>query len=179
MILKYAILGFLSWRPLAGYDLKKLFVDAGFIYWSGNNNQIYRTLLELNHEGLVANEVIAPPTGPARKVYTITAAGIAELQTWLHSALEAPQHKNAFLIQLAWADALAPEELDSLLARYAHDVEIQLITARDEKRRSRINPARTAREALLWRAIHDNRIDFYARELAWVTELRQALTAAS
>lgn len=177
MVIKYAILGFLSWRPLAGYDLKKLFVDAGFIYWSGNNNQIYRTLVELHQEGLVADEVIVQERGPARKVYTITAAGLAQLHAWLLTAPEAPQHKNAFLIQLAWADALQAEDLDVLLARYAHEVEVQLLTAREEKRRGRINPARTGREALLWAAIHDNRIGFYERELAWVTKLRGDLAA--
>ena len=40
MTIKYAMLGFLSWRPLAGYDIKKLMVDSPVLYWSGNNNQI-------------------------------------------------------------------------------------------------------------------------------------------
>ncbi|RPI32756.1 MAG: DUF4180 domain-containing protein, partial [Chloroflexota bacterium] len=42
MDIKFAILGYLSWRPFSGYDLKKLFADSAAFYWSGNNNQIYR-----------------------------------------------------------------------------------------------------------------------------------------
>ena len=44
MTLEYAILGLLSWKPFSGYDLKKIFSDSPIYYWSGNNNQIYRTL---------------------------------------------------------------------------------------------------------------------------------------
>ena len=50
MTIKYAILGLLSWKPFSGYDLKKIFVDSASLYWSGNNNQIYRI------EGLKMNK---------------------------------------------------------------------------------------------------------------------------
>lgn len=172
MSIQYAILGFLSWQPLAGYDLKRAFADSPFSHWSGNNNQIYRTLLDMHRAGLVNNEVVLPDSGPARKVYSITASGLAELRNWLQSAPDAPQHRNGFLVQLAWADVLSSAELASLLAGYAHAVEVQLWTAQEEKRRSRVAPARSERERRLWAAIHDNRIGYYANELAWVRRLQ-------
>ena len=175
MTIKYAILGFLSWRPLTGYDLKKLFSEAIFIYWSGNNNQIYRTLLELNKEGLVTSEVEHPEVGPSRKVYTITTAGVSELRQWLVSSPELPQLRNSFLIQLAWADQLAPDELDALLDKYEHEVEMQALIYQEEKRRNRIDPARTERERYLWDMISDNWVSFFENELAWVRKLRREL----
>ena len=57
MNIRYAILGFLSWKPLSGYDLKKMFVESVFIYWSGNNNQIYKELIQLTREEMVTNEI--------------------------------------------------------------------------------------------------------------------------
>ena len=57
MSLTHTILGFLSWKPFTGYELKKLFSETDFIYWSGNNNQIYTTLVKLHKEGLVFEEV--------------------------------------------------------------------------------------------------------------------------
>lgn len=45
MSIRYAILGFLSWKPFAGYDLKKLLSNSLSFHWSGNNNQVYGTLL--------------------------------------------------------------------------------------------------------------------------------------
>ncbi len=175
MSIKHAILGFLSWQPLAGYDLKKIFADSPFIHWSGNNNQIYRTLIDLHQAGLVANEVILPESGPARKVYTITESGRSELHDWLLSVPEAPQHRNEFLVQLAWADLMSPAEMSTLLDGYIHSVEVQLLVAQEEKRRGRVNPARTARETILWAALHDNRIGYYENELAWARRLQAEL----
>ena len=42
-----AILGWLSWKPASGYDLKRVFSDSEIFYWSGNNNQIYKALLQI------------------------------------------------------------------------------------------------------------------------------------
>jgi DNA-binding PadR family transcriptional regulator len=53
MSIEYAILGILSWRPLSGYDLKKMIEGSAALYLSGNNNEIYRTLVSLHDQGLV------------------------------------------------------------------------------------------------------------------------------
>ena len=58
MSLKYAILGFLSYKSFSGYDLKKAFDNSVRHFWSANQSQIYRTLAQLDEEGLVAKEVI-------------------------------------------------------------------------------------------------------------------------
>ena len=176
MTIKYAILGFLSWRSFSGYDLKKMFVDSVFIYWSGNNNQIYRTLVQLNKEGLVTSEVEHQESGPSRKIYTITDKGLSELREWVISSPELPQLRNSFLIQLAWADQLEPEGLDTLLEKYEYEVQMQSLMYQEHKRRNRINPARTRRENYLWEMISDNCIGFYEHELAWVRKLRQELS---
>jgi len=44
MSLKHTILGFLSWKPLTRYELKKHFTKTDFIPWLGNNNQIFESL---------------------------------------------------------------------------------------------------------------------------------------
>jgi len=79
MTVKHAILGLLSWKPLTGYDLKRIFSDSSAFYWSGNNNQVYRTLLELFEEGLVAREVVQQENLPAKKIYSISEKGRQEL----------------------------------------------------------------------------------------------------
>ena len=104
MSIKYAILGLLSWRPMSGYDLKKIIAESMSFYWSGNNNQIYKTLVQLHTEGLVDIEVQQQENYPARKEYKISERGAAELRTWVLSAPELTQFRNTFLIQLAWGD---------------------------------------------------------------------------
>jgi DNA-binding PadR family transcriptional regulator len=55
--IKYAILGLLSSKPSTGYEMKKVFEESSVMYWSGNNNQIYKSLVELLNEGLVTSEI--------------------------------------------------------------------------------------------------------------------------
>jgi DNA-binding PadR family transcriptional regulator len=177
MSIQHAILGFLSWRPLTGYDLKKLFAGSEFFYWSGNSNQIYRALVQLHKEGLVTREVEHQESYPDRKVYALTAEGRAALRAWAGSAPEPPELRHTFLVQLAWADQLPSEELEALLRAYEDRVRAQLLICQEQARRGEIDPARTAREAYLWRAVADNWIGFYGHELAWVQGLRDGLAA--
>lgn len=176
MAIKYAILGFLSWRALSGYDLKKMFEDSIFLYWSGSNNQIYRTLVQLHKEGLVTSEIRHQESGPSKKIYTITEEGLFDLREWVLSSPELPQLRNSFLVQLAWADQLKPDELDTLLKKYEHEVHMQLLMCREQKQRNQLNPARTERETYLWHMISDNWISFYETELTWIQKLRTELT---
>lgn len=179
MSIKYAILGFLSWSPLTGYELKKLFVDSATMHWSGNNNQIYKALVELHQDEWVTLEVQHQDDHPSRKIYTITEKGRSELRQWVLSTPEPSQIKNTFLVQLAWADQLNTDELDALLAQYEEEVSVQLAMAQEQKRRSRNSPQRTERETYLWQMIAENQIGFYESDLNWVRKLRRELKEQS
>jgi PadR family transcriptional regulator AphA len=179
MSIKYAILGFLSWEPLTGYDLKKRFAESEVLYWSGNNNQIYRALVELHQDGWVTQAIHDQPSGPSRKVYTITGRGLAELRAWVMTVPEPPQLRSPFLVQLAWADQLGAGELDDLLAAYEDEVRVKLLMLREQAQRAPDAPDRTPREVFLWRAITAHVSDFYERELEWVLGLRGDLSTRS
>ncbi len=190
MSIEYAILGLLSWRPLTGYDLKKVFEDSTALYWSGNNNEIYHALVRLHKEGWVTREIQPQENLPARKIYTISARGRSELNQWVRSNPEPPQLRHTFLIQLAWADDLIPRELDALLENYEEEILTQWLMCRAQ---ARAEPeggppakaprpafldaaqARTPREALLWGRIRQRWLAFYAEELTWVRALRNEL----
>ena len=175
MSIKYAILGLLSWRPLTGYDLKKIFADSVALYWSGNNNQIYRALVELHEEGLVTQEIQHQENYPSRKIYSVTEKGISRLKKWVQTEPDLPELKNAFLVQLAWADLLSPQELDALAGEYEEEVLMQLMMLRAKEQPLSEEVARTPREAFLWRMICENWIHFYEGELEWVRNLRTGL----
>ncbi len=175
MSIEFAILGILSWRPSTGYELKKIFEDSSFMHWSGNNNQIYKALIKLEHEDLVVSRLIHQDSAPSKKIYTITADGLKELKEWALSTPEAPEIKKSFLLQLAWSDALNDKELKELLSSYENELKLQLIMQQEKKRRALYSPNRTPREALIWDRIHDNIISTYQSELAWLYETRQKL----
>lgn len=175
MNIRCAILGLLSWKPSTGYDLKKIFEESSILYWSGNNNQIYRTLIQLHNDGLVDSQVQHQESSPSRKVYSITDKGQAELRQWILSTPEAPEFKKSFLIQLAWADRLSKEELDGLLSKYEEEIKIQLALQQEKRKRGIYVPNRTPRETYIWDMIFENIISSYRNELAWIGKIRREL----
>ena len=175
MAVRYAILGLLSWRPFSGYDLRKFFSESVALYWSGNSNQVYPTLVQLRNDGLVESEVRQHGKYPPSKVYSLTPAGETVLRDWVVSDPAVPQVRNAFLTQLAWADRLDEAELEALLDRYEHEVQMKLLMQRELIRRGPEGPARTPREAVLWTMIADHDCALYEAMLQWLQRLREAL----
>ena len=168
MSLYHAILGFLSRQPLTGYDLKKLFADSDLLYWSGNNNQIYRTLVQLHQEQLVTVTVEHQADKPSRKVYSITGPGREALRLWLLSPPELPQLRQPMLIRLLWSELLAPAELDGVLAAYAEELRVKQLMLQTQAGRS-------APAGWLPLQVNAHWLAFYAQEQAWVAALRQQL----
>ena len=115
MSLKFAILGFLSFVPLSGYDLKKAFDRSVRHFWPANQSQIYRTLAELDTEGLVEKEIIAREERLDMKIYNITAAGRTALHQWLTTPLPDQDAREPFLIQVYFGGRLSDDELLLLL----------------------------------------------------------------
>jgi DNA-binding PadR family transcriptional regulator len=172
MSINHAILGILSCKPVTGYDLKKIIQESPFMPWSGNNNQIYKALVEILDEGFVTHEVLHQESSPSKKIYTITEEGLAELRDWVLSSPEPPEFKKTFLIQLAWADQLNTGELDTILAGYENGLKVQILMQRERQRRGLFSPARSAREEYLWDMIYENIISSYENELNWLKKLR-------
>ncbi|MGG4497018.1 PadR family transcriptional regulator [Brevibacillus reuszeri] len=175
MSIQYAILGLLSWKPASGYELKKIIEDSPTMYWSGNNNQIYKALVQLLNEGLVANQIQHQESSPSKKIYSITNEGRSRLKEWIVSEPEIPEFKNAFLVQLAWADQLSNEELHDLLLRYESMINTQLLYQQEKIKRGIASPKRNARELFIWDKISENLLSFYQNELAWVQGMREEL----
>lgn len=187
MSIEFAILGLLSFSPFSGYDIKKIFEDSPALYWSGNNNQIYNTLVAMHKKGWVTREVQPQELHPPRKVYAITALGSAELNRWILTTPELPQLRHAFFLQLTWSANLPPGELDALLEEYENEVWMQAtqfdrqIQAGSSQDRARPLPgmdpsmARSRREARLWSSLQAYWRSYFENELAWVRKLRKEL----
>lgn len=111
MALDYAILGFLNYSPLSGYDLKKRFDNSVQHFWSADQSQIYRTLARITEQGWAEVEVIEQVDRPDRKVYHITEAGRAELRRWLQAPIPIQEMRSAPLIQVFFAGQLSNAEL--------------------------------------------------------------------
>ncbi|MDF2654284.1 MAG: putative transcriptional regulator [Bacillota bacterium] len=175
MSIQYAILGLLSWKPSTGYDLKKIFEDSPYLYWSGNNNQIYKSLLQLQKDDLISGETIHQDGAPSKKVYSLTKKGLIALKTWILSGTEAPEVKKPFLIQMAWSDLLSNEELEQLLSDYEKTIEVQLTLQKEKYDREKDWPNRSQRETFLWNMVAVNLMSTFQNELDWVRKVRKQL----
>lgn len=175
MTIQYAILGLLSWKSFSGYELKKLFSNSSLFYWSGNNNQIYVTLLNLSKEKLVTQEVHQQENLPAKKIYTITQKGLEELKRWTLLVPELPEIRNAFLIKLAGAYLLSNDELVDLIQRYEEELYTALLMEREKAKRNIEHPNRNKREMYIWHMINQNFESFYENELKWLTLVKKGL----
>ena len=170
MDLRSVILGLLSWKPSSGYDLKRIISDSNVFYWSGNNNQIYKSLLELQNEGLVTHQVQTQEHLPAKKVYSITEEGLAELRRSLLTVPELPEVHKDFIIQLAWAEILPDEEILAMLEKYESEVAGRLLLYQAQAARAGDRPDRSERERYFWKRIAGNVIASYQVELDWVRQ---------
>ncbi len=177
MSIKYVILGLLSEEPLTGYDLKKKFSSSDLLHWSGNNNQIYRTLVQLHQEQLVTIEVEQQESKPPRKIYTLSAAGHAVLREWLASPPELPQLRSPLLLQLLWADQLDAAALDQMLAAYADELQTHVLLLREQARRTLgLDQAHAA--SSLRTHVAQHWLALYEHELRWVRQLHSSRQTA-
>ncbi|MDF1493931.1 DUF4180 domain-containing protein [Caproiciproducens sp. CPB-2] len=173
MSINHAILGMLSFEPLTGYDLKRIIEHTPFMYWSGNNNQIYKAFAELLDEGFVTKEVKHQDGSPSKNIYTITDDGQHELKSWLLSVTDVPVFKKEFLIKLALSDQLKRGDLENMLASYADVVKMQAVLSERKLDKCYFAEQKSSGKVLLLDLIRENIQSFYSNELEWVQKVKR------
>jgi len=126
MSLEYAILGFLQYKPLSGYDLKAEFDFSLQSSWPADQSQIYRTLARLVEKKWIDTEVVKQSGRPDRKVYHITPKGREELLQWLGVPAVERDVRLAQLIQIFFAGHLSDEEVIKLFEGFADLIRLYL-----------------------------------------------------
>src|SRR5947209_2570055 len=122
MSLKYALLGFLNYYPMTGYELKKFFDTSVAHFWNAEQSQIYSALKQLEGEDLVEMHVEAQTDRPNRKVYSITEDGRNELLEWLATPAEPEQVREPLLIKLFFGRVLPRERLIAVMHSQVADL---------------------------------------------------------
>ena len=178
MPLEHAILAFIEFQPLSGYDLKKYFDVSVAHFWSATQSHIYKSLEGLEKKGWAEAQIIQQDGKPNRKEYHITEAGRAELRRWLVLPLPLEPVRDATMIQI-------------FFSHFSTDAEIAaLFEARMQATRERLQTLQTLAQAAidenarrlgverarqLWQITLDYGIDYYEFELAWQTKTLAAI----
>jgi PadR family transcriptional regulator, regulatory protein AphA len=169
MSLEYAILGFLSYHPYTGYDLKKIFDSSVRHFWSADQSQIYRTLSHLTDQALVEMEKIPQEDRPDRKVYHITDAGRTELRKWLVGPPPMDEPRSAPLVQVFFAGALTDEEILLKFEEFAEMM--RMILARYNQIPDKLGPFQeeitSPREHFFWLLTLENGLRNMQANLDW------------
>ncbi|WP_206520241.1 PadR family transcriptional regulator [Altererythrobacter sp. BO-6] len=126
MSLRHVILSVLAEGPATGYDIARAFEQSLRHFWNASHQQIYRDLAALAAAGLVEFEIVAQNDRPNRKLYRISAQGIAELDRWTREPAT-PRVNSELLVKLNAAAAFGPERIASLLSgqRQIHEARLQ------------------------------------------------------
>lgn len=175
MPLSHAILGFLEYRPMSGYDLKKHFDRSVAHFWSATQSHIYKSLENLENQGLVSSQVIQQEGKPNRKQYQITDAGRTELRRWVSTPLPVEGPRSAWLIQVFFAHDLVNEEIAGLFEKRIESLRTYLSQLQDAQKNIDENYEKMGVKRLqsLWQLTLDYGIDHYQNEIGW---LEKALT---
>ena len=79
-LLASSLLALLRTSSAYGYHLTQVLAEAGLP--ESDNGTVYRTLRQLERSGLVSSFWDTSESGPARRMYTLTAAGELFLRGW-------------------------------------------------------------------------------------------------
>lgn len=111
-MLKFALLGFINYRPLTGYQLGQIIERSTGYFWHAKVSQIYITLKAMKDEGLVSVEIEPQEERPDRNVYSITPAGRSALHSWLQQPVtEIKPRKDELLLKLFFSARVDKELL--------------------------------------------------------------------
>lgn len=171
MDIQNAILGLFSFKPMTGYDIKKVMQKSPVTYWTGNNSQIYKALADLQANGFITAEILHDGAAPTKKRYTITELGRQELRDLSRGFPQMPELRKPFLLQLIFGRDLSRDELETIFNQYADELK-GLLYAMDDQA---FPEAKTELDI----AIHDMTIKnvrhFYESEIAWIDEARKKI----
>ncbi|MBI5680423.1 MAG: PadR family transcriptional regulator [Methanobacterium sp.] len=120
MSLSYAMLGILTYGPMTGYSLKKIFDKSISQVWAASLSQIYRELAVLEKKGYLSSNIQKQENRPDKRIYNITEEGKNAFQEWLSDfpeKLSFPK-RDEFMLRIFFASRLEKEDVINELERF-------------------------------------------------------------
>jgi DNA-binding PadR family transcriptional regulator len=105
MALRHAVLAALLEGEASGYQLAKRFDVSVANFWSATPQQLYRELEQLERAGLLRGRVVEQRRRPNKRVFTLTAAGRAELHAFTARPARPTAMRDDLLVKLQAVDA--------------------------------------------------------------------------
>lgn len=173
MSLEYALLGFLQYKPLSGYDMKKNFDSTVNHFWPADQSQIYRTLNKLTAEELIDMELVIQKDKPNSKIYSITEKGKEEFLNWLKSPISMATPRIPWLVHIYFAAELSDDVIISILEKVADQIRDRINSMDKTTRSVFITDAKplTSRDLFFKELTYDYGITINNAILHWIEKV--------
>ena len=129
-LLEYALLGLVSMAPMSGYDVHKMFATTPLGHFSSSPGAIYPALRRLERRDLLKATLDSTTETRPRRVYSLTEAGQAALDAWLHQQVmreELVSNSGAPILRFGFAGGrLSPDEVIAYLDGWRQTTEAYL-----------------------------------------------------
>ncbi len=129
-MLEYIILGFLQYKNMSGYDIKRFMENSIAYFYDASFGSIYPMLQKMQREGTVTMTETAEG-GKIRKEYAITEAGRAAFHQWLRHPITLNRTRHDHLVRIFFYRWLPKDQAVALIQGFIHRVrgEIGELTA--------------------------------------------------
>jgi DNA-binding PadR family transcriptional regulator len=112
-LLGFALLGLLQQEPMSGYDLRKVFASTAMGSFSDSPGAIYPALNRLEKRGLIKGTVEESTSLRKRRVFKVTAKGLAAFKAWLRRPItrdDVIRRIGELMLRFAFLDQTLGEE---------------------------------------------------------------------
>lgn len=178
MELEFALLGLIRLHQgVTGYELNRIIKESTGYMLSASLSHIYPALRKLHDRGLVSYSDIPLKNRPNKKVYQITKAGDAVLQTWLEAAVVSGLDFKAFCLKMAFSPLMSKQTILAHIdreiayrAEMGHQREPGIQVEVDYLDKEKFNRPRAE---LLWDGLYQVQSQTEVLRLAWLKEWRK------
>jgi DNA-binding PadR family transcriptional regulator len=121
---RFAVLGLLSWKPMSGYDIKKIVDIELSHFWNENYGQIYPSLQQLVDDGHILKSTDTKSGKRTRNTYTLTEAGENLFKDWITQPTEPLRQRNEILLKFFLSGKLPTEMSLQVVQEYREQLQV-------------------------------------------------------
>lgn len=120
-MIKYVILGFLTYKELTGYDIKQIMLQSTSNFMNASFGSIYPALDKLERDGFI-NSSKAVENGKYKKVYSINESGRKAFDKWLEEPIDFMKSYEDILAKIFFYGRLPKEKASELIEQLIESI---------------------------------------------------------
>jgi len=125
-MIKYAILGFLMYNRLTGYDIKQFMNKSTSNFMNASFGSIYPALNSLEKQNMITSSNTIE-NGKYKKTYEINSQGKELFLKWLEEPIDFMRSYEGILIKVFFYRFLSSSKQEELFEKLINDINIKIV----------------------------------------------------